>query len=382
MRAYALDEGRLLTEDGTLIEPAAGRLRLTADDGTVTLTRSDRYRETDVVFSDGDLQLAGTVIAPASPGPHPAAVVLHGAAGGQRDFCRLFVEPLLEAGVAVLIYDKAGHGLSGGTGDPTIFEQASAAEAGMDLLASRPEIDERRIGLFGFSNGMWAAPMVAARRPEVAFVAGIGAPGVSMAESEVHRRTTVLRDAGVGAETVAAVAEAWCCIFAVVDAGCATADVSDRLDKALQQIAVARDLSRYEVPDFARENPLLSPIPPLVPVADLVATLSGLQDPQLSHDPAADYAHVACPVFLQYGADDTSVPVQASVEQIHRAVADAGQRSTIHVYDGMEHLLNVLPDLTGLSPEGVMYGFHQFRFGPDVRQDLTSWLRETVNCAR
>ena len=165
---------------------------------------------------------------------------------------------------------------------------------------------------------------------------------------------------------------------------CATADVSDRLDKALQQIAVARDLdAATRSPTSARwENPLLSPIPPLVPVADLVATLSGLQDPQLSHDPAIDYAHVACPVFLQYGADDTSVPVQASVEQIQRAVAAAGQRSAIHVYKGLEHLLNVLPELTGLSPEGVMYGFHQYRFGPDVRYDLTSWLRETVNCAR
>jgi dienelactone hydrolase len=88
---------------------------------------------------------------------------------------------------------------------------------------------------------------------------------------------------------------------------------------------------------------------------------------------------VRCPVFLQYGSEDTSVPVAASIESIERAFSHSGVRPTIRVYPGLEHMLNVVPDdITGLAPEAAMYGFHRFRFGPGTSQDLTDWLRHTV----
>jgi uncharacterized protein len=373
-RVYPVSETELITETGADITLTTDRLTLTTDTATTVLTKSDRYVEQQVTFTADGVQLAGTLIKPATAGPHPAAVVVHPAAGGQRDFCRLFVGPLLTAGVAVLIYDKAGHGRSEGS-PPSIFDQAAAARAGFELLATLPDIDVLRRGLVGFSNGMWSVPMVAARRPEVAFVVGIGAPGVSMGESEVHRRTKVLRDAGVGPETVASVGEAWRCIFAIVGAGTASDEVSDRLSVALTAIGVADDLSRYETPDYVRENPMLSPIPPLVPVADLIAMVAAEPDAEVSYDPATDYATVRCPVFLQYGAHDTSVPVEVSSTRILAAAPGA----TIVVYPDLEHMLTVLPyGVTGLEPEAAMYGFHRFTFGDTVGRHLTSWLRESL----
>ena len=119
-RAYALAEDRLLTEAGESIDLTDdGRLRVTTGGHVDTLARAKQYRERDVTFTAGDVPLAGTLILPPGPGPHAAAVLLHGAAGGQRDFCRLHADPILAAGVAVLLYDKAGHGLSGGTSPPS-----------------------------------------------------------------------------------------------------------------------------------------------------------------------------------------------------------------------------------------------------------------------
>jgi len=380
IRAYPVDETSLIGEDGAVVDLVDGGLRISAGGAVASLPRSPRYREEEAAFHAGGTPLSGTVIVPEGPGLRPAAVVVNGAAGGQRDLARLLAQPLLDAGLAVLIYDKAGHGRSGGAGEPSTFDQANTAAAGMDLLGERSDVDEARVGLMGFSNGMWAVPMVAARR-RVAFVAGIGSPGVSMAESEVHRRTKVLREAGVGSATVTAVAEAWRCLFAIAGAGTATEEQTGRLDRVLRALATAEDLSRYEVPDFVRENPMLSPIPPSVPVEDLLAMVSGDPDPQLTYDPAADYGRMRCPVFLQYGSDDTSVPVAASVAQIEKALGDSGARATIRVYTGLEHMLNLVPDdYTGLAPEAVMYQFHRFRFGDGVRHDLTSWLREVLRC--
>ena len=57
---------------------------------------------------------------------------------------------------------------------------------------------------------------------------------------------------------------------------------------------------------------MLAAVPPLVPVDELVGMLTGPPDPELGHDPAADYARIRCPVLLQWRAQDTSVPVEAS----------------------------------------------------------------------
>jgi X-Pro dipeptidyl-peptidase (S15 family) len=192
---------------------------------------ANAWPERNADFVTGGVRLAGTFIAPGSGGPYPAAVLVHGAGYGQRDVMRLFAESLLDAGIAALIYDKRGYGESGGSRGPTIFDQADAAAAGLDWLRAQPEVDARLAGLVGFSNGMWSVPIVAAGRSDVAFLGGIGSAGVTMAESEVRRRAKVLREAGVAAVGLAGV----------------------------------------EVPECARQNPMLSPIPPLnVPRGDVV----------------------------------------------------------------------------------------------------------------
>jgi pimeloyl-ACP methyl ester carboxylesterase len=365
VRAYPIGGDRFLTADGRDIQIATNSLVV---DGRIC-RRSGRFAERQVQFQVGETVLAGTIITPTTPGPHPAAVLLHGAAGGQRDFCRFQAGPILAAGVAVLIYDKAGHGRSTGV-EPSIFEQAAAAEGGIGLLGAQPDIDARRIGIAGFSNGMWAAPMAAARL-HPAFLVGVGAPGVSMAESEVHRRTKVLRDAGVGPTTVAAVGEAWRAIFSIVAEGPQPDHVAE-LARVLPVVSAASDLSAYEMPEFVRQNPMLSPIPPLVPLAGLVAMLSDERDSQVAYDPAVDYAKLRCPVFLQYGAEDTSVPVPESVARI-------GAAATIRIYPNVEHMLNLLPDPdSGLSPEDAMYQFHDFTFAPGVWAELTDWLRMRI----
>jgi pimeloyl-ACP methyl ester carboxylesterase len=360
-RAYAVGERVFIREDGEIFEPGGPLWR-----------RTTKFTETEVSFVAGGTTLAGTLIAPVGPGPHAAVVALHGSSGGQRDYQRVLVGPALDAGLAVLIYDKQGHGRSGGDQDPTIFDQADAADAALDLLARTPGIDPARRGLLGLSNGMWAAPMVVARRDDVAFIAGVGSPGVSMAECEVHRRTKVLRDSGVGTQTLTVVAEIWRLIFGMAAQGVATDEDVDQLRASLEQLSTADDLDRYEIPGYVRENPMLAPYPPLeVPAEAFAAMVTAEASPELAYDPALDYARLHCPVFLQYGSNDVSVPVSESVAAVSAALPSA----EIRVYPDLEHQLNVAPrPLSGLSAEEAQYLFHDFRFGAGVRDDLAGWL--------
>jgi pimeloyl-ACP methyl ester carboxylesterase len=123
---------------------------------------------------------------------------------------------------------------------------------------------------------------------------------------------------------------------------------------------------------------MLSPVPPDLPMADLIAMVTGERSPELIYEPAPDYGRLTCPVLLQYGSEDTSVPVVASVTAIEAAMP-ATNPPTVLVYPGLEHMLNEIPTgMVGLSGEEAMYLFHDFRFGPTVLADLTRWLRDAV----
>src|SRR5581483_9813055 len=55
---------------------------------------------------------------------------------------------------------------------------ASDAAAGVAFMKTRPEVDPRRIGLIGHSEGAIEAPMLAAQNKDVAFVVMLAGPGV------------------------------------------------------------------------------------------------------------------------------------------------------------------------------------------------------------
>jgi dipeptidyl aminopeptidase/acylaminoacyl peptidase len=100
-------------------------------------------------------RLAGTLLLPddAAPGAAPIAGIVQGPGWlGLRD-ARLYLpyhEALTGAGMAVLTLDYRGFGDS--EGDATFIdplEQVDDIRAGLTYLESRPEIDARRLGVFG-----------------------------------------------------------------------------------------------------------------------------------------------------------------------------------------------------------------------------------------
>ena len=99
---------------------------------------------------------------------------------GHRPFLVL-ADYLTRRGIAVLRADDRGVGKSGGVfGTATTIDFATDAEAGVAYLRTRPEIDAKKIGLVGHSEGGVIAPLVASRNPAVAFIvmmAGSGVPG-------------------------------------------------------------------------------------------------------------------------------------------------------------------------------------------------------------
>src|SRR5262249_48818400 len=123
------------------------------------------YDAIEVIFRNGDVALSGTLCMPRSPGRHEAVVILQGSGSESRWGTNRFIaDQFARSNIAALVYDKRGSGLSTGDWRSSSYDDlANDVLAGIDLLASRLDVDPRRIGLHGHSEGGIIAAMVAAR---------------------------------------------------------------------------------------------------------------------------------------------------------------------------------------------------------------------------
>jgi hypothetical protein len=145
--------------------------------------------DSGTTFASGDVRLSYALDLPAGAGPFPALVFGHGSGRSTKADAAPLAARLAARGYAVLRYDKRGVGLSGGTyenvgvanSERMIGVLAGDMAAGAAFLASRPEIDGRRIGLIGGSQAGWIMPAAAARGGVWCMVLLVG-PTVSVGE--------------------------------------------------------------------------------------------------------------------------------------------------------------------------------------------------------
>jgi dienelactone hydrolase len=88
-------------------------------------------------------------------------------------------------------------------GDDVPLElQADDALSARAAITTRDDIDASRIGLWGFSQGAWVAPLVATQSTEIAFLVLVASTGVSPAEQMLYGTAKHAREAGVVADDV------------------------------------------------------------------------------------------------------------------------------------------------------------------------------------
>jgi pimeloyl-ACP methyl ester carboxylesterase len=234
----------------------------------------------------------------------------------------------------VLRYDRRGD-------DVPLELQADDAMSALAELRSRDDIDPARIGLWGFSQGAWVAPLVAGRSTDIAFLVLIASTGVSPAEQMLYGVAKQARAAGV------------------TDANVDRIVALRRIVDEWRQGRVARERAQDAVDEVAGE--------PWFEHGWVRRTRGDGIWPNMDLDTEALFSQVRVPVLLFYGEDDEWQPIDLSIATWERAARRADNRDvTVVRLNGTAHA----PTLGGRQDVAAV--------APDYERRLVMWLEERV----
>jgi pimeloyl-ACP methyl ester carboxylesterase len=168
-----------------------------------TARRVESETHEDVRFSNGAVQLAGTLYSPATGGKHPAIILVHGSGAENREYMLPWARFLIRRGTAVLGYDKRGVGESTGDWNTASFDDlAGDVVAAFEYLKTRNDIDRAHVGVLGISQAGWVMPLAGVRAKDLAFLISISGAGVPAAETTIDQARNELAMTGVPSQTV------------------------------------------------------------------------------------------------------------------------------------------------------------------------------------
>ena len=168
-----------------------------------TAQRVEIEKRDDVRFSNGGVQLAGTLISPATGRKHPAIILVHGSGAENREHMLPFARFLIRRGMAVLGYDKRGVGGSTGDWNTASFDDlAGDAVAAFEYLKTRTDIEHAQIGLLGVSQAGWIMPIAAIRAKDIAFLISISGAGILAAETTLDQARNEMTMTGMPPKNV------------------------------------------------------------------------------------------------------------------------------------------------------------------------------------
>ncbi len=332
------------------------------------------YIEEEVSFlnQEAGIKLAGTLTLPEHGGPFPAVMLITGSGAQNRNEEIMNHRPFLvladhltKNGIAVLRVDDRGIGGStGNVNDSTSEDFALDVLAGVDFLKNRKEIDSKKIGLIGHSEGGLIAPIVASQTKDVAFIVMMAGTGLTGEEIIYLQSRLIAQASGVNNEDIEKNLEDQRKVFAVVKSGETVDIIKNTLHKMfLDDFNAMSEDERKAMGD-----------PEAAFEVQARQVTSRWFRYFMSYDPTTHLKMVKCPVLAINGEKDLQVPPKENLAAIEQALREAGNMHvTIKELPGLNHLFQKAT--TGNPSE---YAQISETINPEVLFLISSWILETI----
>jgi pimeloyl-ACP methyl ester carboxylesterase len=328
------------------------------------------YFTEEVAFQNpnANITLAGTLCLPKKEGNFPVVVLITGSGPQNRDEELLGHKPFLiisdyltRNGIAVLRYDDRGVAKS--TGDfqsATSMDFASDVESAIAYLKTRKEINPKKIGLIGHSEGGIIAPMVAAKSKDVNFIVLLAGTGIRGDKLLLMQQELIARASGVSDEDIEKTKESNTKVF-------------DMVLKSKDSEALKTDLTNY-IKTLLKENNS-EKIPQGMTEDQFIARqVNQITNPWMQYfikyDPSLTLEKVKCAVLAINGGKDLQVPPKENLSAIEKSLKKAGNKKfVVKELPNLNHLFQECK--TGSPSE---YSEIEQTFSPIALDEITKWI--------
>jgi pimeloyl-ACP methyl ester carboxylesterase len=317
-----------------------------------------------------NIKLAGTLTFPAKEGNSPAVILITGSGPQNRDEELMGHKPFLvlsdyltRNGIAVLRYDDRGTDESKGdfkTANSADF--ATDVEAAIAYLKTRKEINKKKIGLIGHSEGGLIAPMVASKSKDVSFIVLLAGPGIRGSQLLLLQQELIGRASGVPESDLQKSKEINSAVFDMVIKTTNTEKLRSELTEFLTQKSKesADSLKAGEKNDSVM----------------IRAQVDQITSPWmlyfLRYDPAPALLKVKCPVLALNGEKDLQVPPKENLSAIKASLLKGGNKNVITIeLPNLNHLFQECK--TGLPVE---YAQIEQTLSPAALDIISKWIKQ------
>lgn len=324
------------------------------------------YQEEYVKFENqrDKITLEGTLTLPKPSIKKPPVVLLISGSGPQdrdQSFAShktflVLSDYLTRNGIAVLRYDDRGFGQSKGNfAEGTTADFATDVLSAIDYLKKRQDIDIKKIGLIGHSEGAIIAPMVANKSKDVAFIVMLGGTGTTGKEVS-FTQTIDFRN------------------FPVPDEKQFEAYVRNAIEIASskKEISIVKEelKSYYQNSEFLNET-----LPSTVNKEEFIENLVAIRTTPwiryfYNYNPVSEIKKIKIPALALFGTNDTQVPPKYHLQPVKEALASSkSKRYEVVLLEGLNHLFQ--ESKTGLTTE---YSQIEQTFAPNVLEKISTWI--------
>jgi pimeloyl-ACP methyl ester carboxylesterase len=329
------------------------------------------YNEENIVFENkkAGIKLSGTLTFPVSNRKLPAVILVTGSGqqdrnetiGGHKPFW-IIADYLSRNGIAVLRFDDRGIGGSTGNfNQSTTGDFSEDALAGITFLKSRREIDPKKIGIIGHSEGGIVAPLAASISSDVAFIVSMAGVFVNFEDIVIDQILNQQRQLGRNDDDLELERKWRTKIYSLAKENTDSVTAAKKLWSLYSELT-EDEIKRLNWPRGRHE-------------AQIGQVLSPWWRYALSLDNKAVLMKVNCPVLAIFGELDQQVNPDTNIPVIEEAIKAGNKKNiTLKEFPGLNHLFQTAK--TGSEYEYIRI---EETISTQVLQIITDWI---LNLAR
>jgi len=270
---------------------------------------------------------------------------------------------LTRNGIGVLRYDDRGcYESKGDFSKATTSDFATDVDAAVTYLKTRKDINLKKIGLIGHSEGGIIAPMVAASRKDICFIVLMAGTGVPGADILLLQQELIGRASGMKEEKLKETKEINRGLYDIIINPKDTTTLTIQMTEYLK-------LKMKDSPDIPKDAD-----PDKIIKQEIAQLTSAWMLNFIRYNPAPMLEKVKCPVLAINGSKDLQVPPDVNLPAIEKALKTGGNnKSTVKELPGLNHLFQECK--TGSPNE---YAGIEQTLSPLALETISNWIKTVV----